>query len=105
MTDLEMIKRCAEKMGKDWDEELKYRERMDGQWRTLGTAPIYDPLHDDAQAMALVKKFNLNLNHTLPSPENHAGDWVISAHKDMNTYGCSGDLNRAIVECVSKLDN
>jgi hypothetical protein len=99
MTDLEMIKKCAEKMGIDFVSErhLTYRSNNSGPLK------IWTPLHDDAQAMALVKKFNLNLNHTLPSPENHTGDWMVSAYKDMNTYGCSGDLNRAIVECVAKL--
>jgi hypothetical protein len=94
-----MIKKCAEKMGFSFY-EIDGRVRLEGRYAISGD---YDPLHDDAQAMALMKKFNLNLNHTLPSPENHTGDWVVSAHKDMNTYGCSGDLNRAIVECVAKM--
>ena len=47
MTDLELTKLCAEAMGI----EISPVRHGDGDFS------LYDPLHDDAQAMALVKKF------------------------------------------------
>lgn len=105
MTDLEMTKLCAVAMG----------------WRPAGTrkdfdivkaipveqfpgAPHYQyaPLKDDSSAMALVKKFGLVIE-----PD---GDWGVSW---INTSRVSGlksvtvrfaaDLNRAICECVAKM--
>ena len=79
MTDLEMTKLCAEAMGPSGRDE-----------RT------YDPLHDDAQAMALVKKFQINIawyevNMPRPTFEPTVYMWR------------KKDLNRAIVECVAKM--
>lgn len=102
MTDLEMVKRCAEKMGYD-----QY------QWQTGGIVtgsdlPIslpdgqirYDPLHDDAQALALVKQFNLHIDQR-PHPKRQitvqdCAFTVLVERRD-------DDINRAIVECVAKL--
>ena len=68
------------------------------------------PVHDvltDAQAMALVKKFRLSIQHTgrhefsygdsMPADEWHVGG--LGAHAT-NEHG---DLNRAIAECVAKM--
>ena len=88
MTDLEMIKKCAEKMGID-------AERVGlNEWSNRP----YDPLHDDAQAMALVKKFYLSIirNDKTPDVPPH---WTVT---DKTWLGISPDLNRAIVECVAK---
>jgi len=56
----------------------------------------YDPLHDDAQAMALVKKLRLSVEYQgVPSGFNwHVMSAMVSS---------SADLNRAIVECVAKM--
>lgn len=55
---------------------------------------LYDPLHDDAQAMALVKKFGLTVSKD-PDENYHAMgmicEWPTS----------STDLNRAICLCVA----
>ena len=56
MTDLEMTKLCAEAMGikaSDWDNEY--------HGSIPPAKPPYDPLLDDAQAMALVKRFCLDI--------------------------------------------
>jgi hypothetical protein len=106
MTDLEMIKKCAEKMGyvygKDgiWDGGI-YK---DGE-RIFSHSVNYNPLHDDAQAMALVKKFGLHLR---PYDVDEGREWCVSCPDPKNpeyfffhTY--RQNLNTAIVECVSKL--
>mgnify|MGYP001617981049 CR=1 FL=1 len=88
MTDLEMTKLCAEAMGLEifWAEALPI------------TAPKgcpYDPLHDDAQAMALVKKFHIALGWNDPG-------WGAFGQHDKRWVN-NPDLNRAIVECVAKM--
>lgn len=105
MTDLEMIRVCAEKMG------LNVAKGEDSWWifpKSMGNE--YDPLHDDAQAMALVKKFSLEIKvlqgNVAPSSDyskTEIYEWGVStASHDTNAK--NKDLNRAIVECVSKLN-
>ena len=98
MTDLEMIKRCAEKMN------LYYGKEADqftfDEWMQLKE---YDPLNDDAQAMALVKKFEL-----ICDPQ-YGTEWRVWCHsartKNMDYVppAFNKDLNRAIVECVARM--
>lgn len=67
-----------------------------------GAYPKYDPLHDDAQAMALVKKFELCL--TSMKPEYPA--WMVESVDSNNRFDVRtmhDDLNRAIVECVANM--
>jgi len=96
MTDLEMIKKCAEKMGvgvwsADGNEDRHYWRILNS--RSGGNQPYY-PLENDAQAMALVKKFNL-----------HIGRWNTgwACELDGKWVSAQDDLNRAIVECVAGL--
>lgn len=93
MTDLEMTKLCAEAMGWNWKEHGSL-------FISSGTGPweAYDPLHDDAQAMALVKKFDLMVSPKLLQRPR----WFVS-DGTLGRGGYSVDLNRAIVECVAKL--
>lgn len=68
-----------------------------------GGESVYDPLHDDAQAMALVKRFKLECYC-----ETEQDDlWIVApstvllshlGHDAQNT-----DLNRAICECVANM--
>lgn len=110
MTDLEMTKLCAEAMSltllpayrkgtilydegqHDWNGLMYSR---DGNHLFIQSG-AYDPLHDDAQAMALVKKFDLNLQ------PDHEG-WCVSDYTGDKVETRNADLNRAIVECVAKL--
>ena len=112
MTDLEITKLCAEAMGMRpfrWYPSGAYPDQ-DGTYEIrgnlvqyLGGNPLggynrhdYHPLHDDAQAMALVKKFGL---HIVYQPLC-ADTWLVdNADKD----AASNDLNRAICECVAKM--
>ena len=60
MTDLEMTKLCAEAMGLELFQVPEYGDVLFivGDQCEYGNVP-YEPLEDDAQAMALVKRFNL----------------------------------------------
>lgn len=92
MTDLEMTKLCA--------------EAMDVAMITGNTiwSSDYDPLHDDAQAMAMVKKFRLSIISGIEGGYKvmqWRGDLI---HKNAGyIYMTDLDLNRAIVECVAKM--
>ena len=107
MTDLEMTKLCAEAMGyaacrahiEDYDKIAGYRFEVSNP---LTGWALYDPLNDDAQAMALVKKFRL----TIYGMNRTEDEWAIfNQYRDScwahTTFG--SDLNRAIVECVAKM--
>jgi hypothetical protein len=93
MTDIEMTRACAELMG--------YNGLSDHWGRrpafTTETG-VYDPLRDDAQAMALVKLFELSIYQ-------HQNIATVTAYK----YGgyrvdkTLSELNRAIVTCVANL--
>lgn len=96
LTDLEITKLCAEAMGLEVVDIL-------GEWRFPRTQyedSLYDPLHNDRQAMALVKKFNLGIYFDLESK-------LWGCYK-FNKDTCDPDvenenLNRAICECVVEL--
>ena len=103
MTDLEMIKKCAEKMGVDVQliskPKFKY---LDCPYYVIpefseAQNEKYDPLHDDAQAMALVKDLKLQI-----LPNRYHGGWWVSATTPHNAIG-NADLNRAICECVARM--
>ena len=84
MTDLEITRLCAQAMftALEWEQRL-----FD-----------YDPLHDDAQAMALVKKFRpacipvgTDSWEVGTSPRGPFGSWN------------ANDLTRAVCLCVAKM--
>lgn len=96
MTDLEMTKCCAEAMG--------FRAIVqDGSVTYVGPVKelqvFYDPLHDDAQAMALVKHLKLSVGFN--------GGWGCVKNAENGMLRCGAyhfdSLNRAIVECVAKM--
>lgn len=95
MTDVELTKACAMAMGADaWTD-------INGRWYCYvrGQEAIFDPIHDDAQAMALVKKLTLRIQKT-------GSQW--NAWKDHGfirppELGRSADLNCAICECVARM--
>lgn len=99
MTDLELVRKCAEAMGycfiasKSGD-ILKVRDikiTNGDQWI------IYDPIHDDAQAMALVGQFRINI---IWYEVNMPSAFTPTVYMWMRD---PADLNRAIVETVAKL--
>lgn len=103
MTDLEITQFCAEAMGYQTAESTSGPDK--------GTRYFcdyydfhgkYDPLHDDAQAMALVKKFRLFITH------DETDFWVewsgpIGGEEKVS-WRADQDLNRAICECVAKIE-
>lgn len=99
MTDLEIVKKCAEKMGY----ESALAGWKVGQESTYDSVEIlsengwedYDPLHDDAQAMALVKKFNLSIMKL--------NNWLVNDAPNQKDSTINKDLNRAICECVARM--
>jgi len=113
MTDLEAIKLCAEAM--DLLRKVMQRGKVYPVQMGSSVAPVeyyehlsengmiirqYDPLHDDAQAMALVKRFNI------VSDRKGDGPWVVAIHNSGNLYFHEdADLNRAIVYCVAKMQS
>lgn len=106
MTDLEMTKLCAVEMGlrllpayppfhvlangRDWNGLML---SSDGKYLFIESG-AYDPLTDDAQAMALVKKLGISVRKTDPDMWDA---WIPLQPAD----GSNANLNRAIVECAS----
>ena len=97
MTDLEITRLCAEAMGLPFDGEA-----MNGTAVWAHSEPrngheyIYTPLTKDAQAMALVKKCVLGLAWS--------GYWSVYEQGN-GAIGSHIDLNRAICECVAKMQS
>ena len=100
MTDLEMTRLCAEAMGYECIDGLWLDEMRFGPGR-------YDPLHDDAQAMALVKKLGLWIIQPDGRSETemvaYLGSKRIGTQEDLICGKHPTDLNRSIVECVAKM--
>lgn len=103
MTDLEMTRLCAEAMGYVEDVEasplflgIAIRDDELGDWYQ------YDPLHDDAQAMALVKKMNA-FGFGFAANDSYEYRWFCMSSQGDVYESVSADLNRAIVECVAKM--
>ena len=103
MTDLEIVKKCAEAMGHDVSVDIRGNVffKTDGTKKTYRTD--YNPLHDDTLAMALVKRFRLQIETF------EVGQWSVFTHELAMTqgqmYSADGyDLNRAICECVAKME-
>ena len=95
MTDQEITELCAMAMP-----HLPKMVKHEGKLRfgykgCLG--PAYDPLHDDKQAMQLVKRFGLNISY-------HYGKNVARVSDGLSIKTpYRADLNRAICECVAKM--
>jgi len=103
MTDLELIKKCADRMGLDVVLVSHKTDDHGKQGSYVSHAGEYDPLHDDAQAMELVKKFKVCLVYA--EDEEHEIGPIWQADIDDEKYLTTSDnLNRAICECVAKLE-
>ena len=103
MTDLEMTRLAAEAMGYV---PFGPGDTPDGErWLTQVAGLIYDPLHDDAQAMAMVKKLRLNVWSSGPDNPNWRvmGFWREPSGALHEPDAWNADLNRAIVECVARM--
>ena len=100
MTDLEITKLCAEAMDVLVEEEywagIGAKVLVTSEWdENYQCRCRYDPLHNDDQAMALVKKFTLQVW----MPVNGVWEAIWPHHAKAR----SESINRAIVECVAKM--
>ena len=97
MTDLEMTRLCAEAMGAELSDKsgLSIPLEFNADKQTIVR---YDPLHDDAQAMALVKGLGLTCIFELGQGRE---SWNVQHWRA--GLARNGNLNRAIVECVAKM--
>ena len=87
-----MTRLCAEAMGLDMSKGY-INAGLCNHCEEYGLD--YNPLDDDAQAMRLVKKFRLML-----TPDIAPEEWRVESD---GLDGRNNDLNRAIVECVAKM--
>lgn len=101
MTDHEMTRLCAEAMG--YKIVYPKDDSMPVCVESQRGAGLYNPLGDDSQALALVKKFEMQI---WPDHERRLGNakllgWTafIAKHGTASNL----ELNRAIVECVAKM--
>ncbi|HEX7953967.1 MAG TPA: hypothetical protein VF523_12935 [Burkholderiales bacterium] len=101
MTDLEMTKLCAEAMGIVLDGIPSAPSYFDSDKTENGCIIFYDPIHDDAQAMALVKKFGLCIEQY--APDSASGSRVYLPGYWKRGVKFMSNLNRAIVECVARM--
>ena len=107
MTDIELTRLTAEAMGIPFRElnvlgsTFIVADTDEGNLIYLhghGACSVYNPLKDDAQAMALVKKFELRCRTYIKR------EWQVWAPDQAETTDASnGDLNRAICECLAKM--
>ncbi len=113
MTDLEITRLCAEAIGVEMKVRKVIRRTLVGgsvtehtekYAETLVDVCDYDPLTNDAQAMELVRKFNLFIEapDTPVSRMWHAFCWLDPAH-EKNVYSASESLNHAICVCVANM--
>lgn len=101
ISDVEMTKLCAEAMGYKIvypdDHVLPIAIESD-----KGSG-VYNPLHDDAQVMALVKRFHLNILIFDKLDGHNAGWWRVDSQPELNITARNADLNRAVVECSARI--
>jgi len=104
MTDLEITKLCAEAMGY----KIVYADQKDLPLcvELERGSGVYFPLKDDAQAMALVKKFKPLMDFIYR--RGYVKVWIGEARTKEGNYQEAtvlpdDDLNRAICLCVAKM--
>jgi hypothetical protein len=100
MDDLTATRLCAEAMGLTVNpvalhgHVLGYSLPM----RPTGFSDAYDPLDNDAQCMALVKKFTLSIDSEIAD-----GNGYGVSYSAPGFYVAHTDLNHAVVYCVAAM--
>ena len=102
MTDMEITIACAKAFyGKAVRTEVGnalYVEPWDS-----ANAIRYDPMHNDGQAMGLVKKFELLIGRNT-NMLTKVKTWGVTCGNEKGDFEAeSADLNRAICECVAQM--
>jgi len=104
MTDLEITRLCAEAMGYTYRIQNRNDHYSEAVYITQHGDDCfrYNPLHDDAQAMALVKKFQMDVDFCT---NQWRASWYNVRGKECTRWkqAVNNDLNRAICECVAKM--
>lgn len=114
MSDLEMLKACADSMGLRLLPAYRKGTILGGahphRWKGLMTSRArdclfiesgsYNPLKDDAQAFALLNKFGLGMNRN--SGDVWEACWFDPKSDNEIRFNVKG-LHRAIVECVAQI--
>lgn len=103
MTDFEITLLCAKAMGGWFVNDGKVH--IPGDFDGAGKRIVFDPLHDDAQAMALVKKFRTPISPGIHGWHcglitNMTETTVTTAHNVIHA-----DLNRAICLAVARMQS
>lgn len=98
LTDLEVTKLCARAMGiPEW-------ATFSVEATATAESEIYDPLHDDAQAMALVKKFQITCVYMM---DYKTEEWTCEAFTGSGgrpqSSASDKSFNRAICLCVAQM--
>ena len=100
LTDKEITEACTRAMGYVQVEHQPKRDRV-FYLHPNGSAVLcsYNPIHDDAQAMALVKKLDLMIGGN--SDQGFRNWLVFSDRHQVETW--NADLNRAICLCAARV--
>ena len=94
MNDLQINAACAVAMGIHHNVKPLRGKVLRCYYMSGNRELMYDPLHDDAQAMAMFKKFNLEIDK-----ENS-----VNSRGMVNFNYRHNNLNRAICECVATME-
>jgi hypothetical protein len=105
MEDIEIVRKCAEMMGyklEPYSKGIRLRGEDGYVCMVIGDSPIakqYDPLHDKAQAMDLVIKFEIAI-----TPRDILKNKMLwTACYSPSAWHEDTDLLRAICECVANI--
>lgn len=107
MTDLELTKLCAEAMGYAIVEDFHgFVPPVNGIQVEIDKPGVersirYNPISDDAQAMALLKEFELFCEP--PYHEDRNPVWDVSPSFSKEPTCRNTNLNRAICECCARM--
>ena len=102
MGDIEITQLCAEALGYSVMPHSNRKSSKDLIW--IPNGGNWNPLTNDAQAMALVKRLNIAIQpyetnddsiEYQASIQHESGDYMVS----------SADLNRAICKCVANMQS
>lgn len=93
LSDSEMIKLCAQASNIKYeiqDDIVWYRSRY-----SVRSLRSYNPLSDDEAAMDLIRRFELCIKK--------GNDILWTATHGEQYVGCDESINKAIIECVAKM--
>lgn len=103
MTDLEITRLCGKAMGlpladtiRELADKCFYAESGRGNVK-------YDPLHNDSQVMALVKKLKIFIEPPLAGETEWGANIMDDVGAKSLFYAQEENLNAAICECVAKM--